>query len=127
MRRCSHQGDSDSERRRLMAKAYVLLQFNLDDPEKFDRYRRGAAPTVVANGGKMLVAAGNTDVREGSLPASLVSIVEFPSREAAEAWYASPEYEAVHHLREEATSAASLVFLDGFEIPAGAAKQSTGQ
>jgi uncharacterized protein (DUF1330 family) len=105
-----------------MPKAYVLLQFNVEDQEMFGRYRQGAAPTIMSNGGKVLVAANRTDVREGALPASLVTIIEFPSREAAEAWYASPEYAVVHHLREDATSAGSLVFLDGFEIPAGAGK-----
>ncbi len=98
-----------------MPKAYVLLQFNVDDPETFARYRQGAAPTILAHGGKVLVAAAKTDTREGALPAALTTIIEFPSREIAEAWYASPEYAAVHHLREEATSAGSLAFLDGFE------------
>lgn len=99
-----------------MPKAYVLLQFNVDNPETFGRYRQGAAPTILAHGGKVLVAAANTDTREGASPASLVTIIEFPSREVAETWYASPGYEAVHHLREDATSAGSLSFLDGFEV-----------
>ncbi len=105
-----------------MPKAYVLLQFNVNDPETFGRYRQGAAPTILAHGGKVLVAASKADTREGALPASLVTIIEFPSKEIAEGWYASPEYEAVHHFRKDATSAGSLVFLDGFEIPPGAGK-----
>ena len=105
-----------------MPKAYVLLQFNVDDQETFGLYRQGAAPTILSNGGKVLVAAAKGDVREGALAASLVTIIEFPGREAAEAWYASPEYAAVHHLREDATSAGSLTILDGFEIPAGAGR-----
>jgi uncharacterized protein (DUF1330 family) len=107
-----------------MRKAYVLLQFNVNDPETFGRYRQGAAPTIISNGGKVLVAAGNADVREGALPANLVTIIEFPSRQAAETWYASTEYAAVHHLRTDATTAGSLVFLDGFEIPAAAVKEN---
>ncbi len=108
-----------------MPRAYVLLQSNVTDQETFGKYRLGAKPTILSNGGKVLVAAGNTDVREGALPANLITIIEFPSREAAETWYASPEYGAVHHLREDATSAGSLVFLDGFEIPAGAGKEDS--
>lgn len=107
-----------------MPKAYVLLQFNIDDPESFGRYRQGAAPTIVANGGRVLVAANKADLREGVIPAGLVTIIEFPSREAAEAWYASSEYEAVHHLRTDATSAGSLAFLDGFVPPTGAGQQN---
>lgn len=101
-----------------MSKAYVLLQFNLSDPERFGLYRQNAAPTILANGGKVLVAAAETDTREGALPARRVTILEFPSREAAQAWYGSPQYAAFKHLRHEATSEASLVFLDGFEPPA---------
>jgi uncharacterized protein (DUF1330 family) len=105
-----------------MSKAYVLFQFNMSDPEKFDLYIQNAAPTVLANGGKVLVAAADADVREGTLPSHRVSIIEFSSRTAADAWYASSEYAAFMHLRHEATSAASLEFLDGFELPAGPSK-----
>jgi uncharacterized protein (DUF1330 family) len=103
-----------------MPKAYVLLQFNVDDQETFGQYRKAAAPIIHSHGGKVLVAAANMDLREGALPARLATIIEFPSLEAAHTWYASPEYEAVHHLRTDATSAGSLVFLEGFELPAGA-------
>jgi uncharacterized protein (DUF1330 family) len=92
-------------------KAYALLQFNVDDVDKFNQYRQGAAPTILSNGGKVLVAANSADVREGALPAKLVTVLEFSSREAAETWYASPEYAAIKHLRHEAASAGSLVFL----------------
>jgi uncharacterized protein (DUF1330 family) len=105
-----------------MPKAYVLLQFNLNDPEKFGLYRQNAARTIQAHGGKALVAAAEASVREGALPAQRVTVLEFPSREAAETWYASSEYAAFKHLRHEATSAGSLVFLDGFEPPAATGK-----
>jgi len=101
-----------------MPNAYVLLQFNLDAPEKFIGYRQHAAPTIQSHGGKVLVAAANADVREGALPARQVTVIEFPSRAAAEAWYASSEYSDFKHLRHEATSSGSLAFLDGFVPPA---------
>ncbi len=100
-----------------MPKAYVLLQFNLTDPEKFALYRQNAAATILTHGGKALVAAAEPDVREGTLPVRRVTILEFPSRDAVESWYASPEYAAFKHLRHEASSEASFVFLDGFEPP----------
>jgi len=98
-----------------MSKAYMLFQFNMSDPEKFGTYIQNAGPTVLANGGKVLVAAADAAVREGAHPVQRVTIIEFPSRAAAEVWYASSEYVALKHLRHESTSAASLVFLDGFE------------
>lgn len=107
---------------RVMSKAYVLFQFNMSDPEKFGLYIQNAASTVLANGGKVLVAAADGDAREGTLSVDRVTIIEFPSRAAAETWYSSSEYAAFKHLRHEATSEASLVFLDGFEHPAGSSK-----
>ena len=100
-----------------MPKAYVLLQFSINDVEKFGRYRQGAAPTILSHGGRVLVAANSPDTREGALPATLVTIVEFPSREAAEAWYGSSEYSSVKHLRHEAAPDGSLALLDGFVPP----------
>lgn len=101
-----------------MPKAYLLLQFTVNDPEKFGLYRQAAAPLMMAHGGKALVAAGNPDIREGAFSAKLVTIIEFPSKADAEAWYTSPEYAAVKHLRHEAAATESLVFLDGFTPPA---------
>lgn len=48
-----------------MSKAFVLFQFNMSDPEKFGLYIQNAAPTVLANGGSVLVAAADADVQEG--------------------------------------------------------------
>jgi uncharacterized protein (DUF1330 family) len=99
-----------------MTKAYVLLQFIVSDAETFGRYRQSASPMVLANGGKVLVGGSKADVREGHLSSEAVTILEFPSKEAAEAWYASPEYQAVKHLRTDSTSG-SLAFLEGFTPP----------
>ena len=96
-----------------MPKAYVLLQFNVSDPEMFGRYRQSASPVVLGSGGKVLVGGSKADVREGQLPTEAFTILEFASKEAAETWYTSPEYQAVKHLRTDSTSG-SLAFLDGF-------------
>ena len=100
-----------------MAKAYALFQSNLQDGEKFGRYVPPAVASVMAHGGKLLVAAENSDIREGALSTGRTAIIEFPSREAAVRWYECAEYQAVIHLRHEATTDGSCVILDGFEPP----------
>ncbi len=100
-----------------MPKCYVLYQFNVTDPETFARYRISAAQFVRAHGGNVLVGGTTPDVQEGSLPANLATILEFPSKEAAEGWYNSPEYSAIKHFRTESTSSGSLAFLEGFVPP----------
>ncbi len=107
-----------------MPNVYALFQFTIDDADGFRRYTQAAAPVVAAHGGRVVVASANTDVREGDLSGGFTTIVEFPSREAAEAWYSSAEYQSASILRHQTTSSGSLVIVDEFVRPAapGAAR-----
>lgn len=100
-----------------MPKAYALFQNNLKDPAKFGSYVAAAIGTVFSHGGQVLVGAEDYDSREGTIPTRRTTILEFPSMEAAVTWYESPEYQAVIHLRHEATSDGSCQILDGFVMP----------
>ncbi|WP_055589903.1 DUF1330 domain-containing protein [Peterkaempfera griseoplana] len=60
-------------------------------------YLEQVEATVAPYGGKWL-AQGDVDVIEGAWPGSLV-LMEFPDRAAADAWYNSPEYQAILPLR----------------------------
>ena len=100
-----------------MSKVYALFQFTVDDADGFRQYTKAAAPTVAAYGGRVVAASANTDVREGDLGGRFTTVVEFPSREAAEAWYSSPEYENASVLRHQTTSNGSLVIIDEFVPP----------
>jgi uncharacterized protein (DUF1330 family) len=44
---------------------------------------------------------GNFSALEGDWLRTEVSVIEFPSRQAAEAWYRSPEYQAIVPLRRD--------------------------
>jgi uncharacterized protein (DUF1330 family) len=50
--------------------------------------------------GKWLVLDSLVEVVEGAWPGSVV-LMEFPDMDAAKAWYASPEYQAILHLRTD--------------------------
>jgi uncharacterized protein (DUF1330 family) len=102
-----------------MSKAYVVIQFNLINQELFGKYVRATLPLILASGGQVMVAAENLSPLEGSMPSARTTVIEFPSREAAETWYNSNEYNAVKHLRHEATTNGSLVILDAWKKPAG--------
>jgi uncharacterized protein (DUF1330 family) len=69
-------------------------------------------PTIVAHGGKILVAGPNATTMEGN-PAETTVVLQFPTREALENWYHSPEYQAIIHLRTD-NSEGFLVFADEF-------------
>jgi uncharacterized protein (DUF1330 family) len=100
-----------------MPNVYAIFQFKVDDVDGFRQYTQSAAPVVAAHGGRVVVASANTDVREGDLGGGFTTIVVFPSREAAEAWYSSNEYQSASALRHQTTSDGSLVIIDEFVRP----------
>ena len=100
-----------------MSKVYALIQFNLTNQARFVEYATRAFPTIVAHGGRLLATSENQVPIEGTLPTSRSTLIEFPSKDAATAWYESAEYQAVTHLRHEATEGGSFVWLDEAVLP----------
>jgi uncharacterized protein (DUF1330 family) len=93
-------------------KAYCIVFERIHDPEAFAEYRRLVMPTLEAYGGRFLVRGGSFAVLEGDLPYERIVILEFPSRQAADEWYASPEYQGILPMRVRATTSQFTV-VDG--------------
>lgn len=85
-----------------MAKAYMIANLTVTDPERYATYRAGVAPVVEQYGGRFLVRGGAIHKLEGSLELDRFVILEFPSVDAAKQFYASPEYAPLLKLREQA-------------------------
>ncbi|MFC5346184.1 DUF1330 domain-containing protein [Brevundimonas staleyi] len=96
-----------------MPLAYEVHEVLVSDPEAYAEYARLAAPTVAAHGGRYIVRGGNGVAIAGDAPAARVVILEFPDRETAVAWRASPEYQAALKIRE-AASTSRVYLVDGF-------------
>jgi len=86
-------------------------------------YLEQVEATVAPYGGKWL-AQGPVEVVEGAWPGSLV-LMEFPTRDAVNAWYQSPGYQAIAPLRIR-NAISDLVLIDslpgGFTIKGFAAE-----
>jgi uncharacterized protein (DUF1330 family) len=92
--------------------AYVIVSVDITDPEGYQSYLPGAGAAVQAHGGQLLSADPETAVLEG--PARHMTVVlEFPDKAAAEAWYSSPEYQGVVHLRHQSADGTAVI-ADGF-------------
>jgi uncharacterized protein (DUF1330 family) len=80
--------------------AYVIVDLEVIDPEKYERYTTMAPATVQKYGGRYLAHGGRVEKLEGDwIPKGLV-ILEFPSMEQAKAWSGSIDYapaKALHH------------------------------
>jgi uncharacterized protein (DUF1330 family) len=100
--------------------AYVVAQMAVHDLDMYRQYAVAVMPTVGPFGGR-LVAANDVQAVEGSPEVPRAVIGEFPTMEQARAWYDSPEYQAVKHLRTNSTTSVGFV-VEGLAMPEQAHK-----
>lgn len=89
--------------------AFVIASINVTDPEKYKNYMALSPGAIAAAGGRFVVRGGNPKIMEGDWPRPRVVVVEFPSREAAEAFYNSPLYVAARAERDGAAEFSMIV------------------
>ena len=81
-------------------KSYVIFYVEeVSDPSALKAYQAAAHPTLAEHGGKVIVAYGQQEMVEGSAIKGVVEI-EFPSYDAARAWYHSDGYQQAKKLRD---------------------------
>jgi uncharacterized protein (DUF1330 family) len=93
-------------------KAYVIALETVHDEAMFGEYRKQVAATLTAFEGRFVARGGKFTVLEGAWQHPRTVIIEFPSREAAEGWYKSVDYQQIIGLRHD-SSKGNLVILDG--------------
>ncbi len=87
-----------------MTKAYVINQVVVHDPVRYAEYAGLGRAAMVRHGGRILAAGGTVETLEGEPIPSRVVVIEFPDREAALAYYHSPEYQAARLVRDDAAT-----------------------
>jgi uncharacterized protein (DUF1330 family) len=98
--------------------AYVVSRVALKPGGALETYRRLAAASIERHGGSYLVRGGEQEVLEGDWAPGTV-IVQFPSMDAARAWYASDDYAEALKFRDQALSR-DLILVAGTEAPSEA-------
>ena len=58
--------------------AYVIVNVDVHDADRYEDYKQLAGPTVGAFGGKYIVRGGPAEVLEGDWEPKRVVVVEFP-------------------------------------------------
>jgi uncharacterized protein (DUF1330 family) len=92
--------------------AYVFAEVEILNPEGYKEYSKVVPGTIAQYGGKFLHRGGNVQLLEGEWPQRRRVLIEFPSTEAARAWFDSPEYEKPKAMRR-ANSNGRLILLEG--------------
>ncbi|MBI3596582.1 MAG: DUF1330 domain-containing protein [Nitrospirae bacterium] len=81
---------------------YLIANYTIRDPQKYQEYVQAAVPLLGQYGGKMLVGDLNPKNLEGN-PRQFIIVVEFESVDAAQRFYTSSEYTKTKHLRVSST------------------------
>ncbi len=92
--------------------AYVVVDIEVQDPVRYDDYKKLAPPAVAAYGGKYIARGGKTETLEGNWAPKRLVILEFPTLEQAKKWLNSPEYRAARELRHQ-TAKTQMVVIEG--------------
>jgi uncharacterized protein (DUF1330 family) len=96
--------------------AYLIAIVNVHDAERFREYRERVTGLIEQHGGRYLVRGGRMEVLEGDWSPPRVAIIEFPDREAAQAFYDDPAYEPLRSLRQAVTTS-DLLLVEGVTDP----------
>jgi len=78
----------------------AVVSLRITNPESLESYRGKAADALARHGGTVVEASRELTVLEGHpvVPDAL-AIVQFPDRDAAQAWIGDPELADIHALR----------------------------
>ena len=94
--------------------AYLIVRATVHDMAQYRQYMQHTPAILEKYGGEFLVRGGDKVVLEGPDSPERVVIIRFPSMQAAQAMYNSPEYQAAIKLREGAAQA-SFIVMEGIE------------
>lgn len=89
--------------------AYVIVDITIHDAVRYEEYKKLAAPTVAAYGGRYIVRGGAAERLEGDRAPGRIVVLEFPSLERAKQWWDSAEYTPARALRHESASTQMIV------------------
>lgn len=98
----------------------IILAFvtiSEDAPEALAEYFKVTDPLLQRAGARIIKRFAVNDVVVGSPPAKTVVMVEYPSREAVDSVFQSPEYVAVTPTRDQAFSTYSITVVDDLSAP----------
>ena len=94
-------------------RGYLIANIKVTDPEAFERYRAAVPPVIARHGGRYLVRGGAIDRLENAGGFNRVVVLEFPSLEAARAFYHSADYAPLSKLRGDSTES-QVVLVEGY-------------
>jgi uncharacterized protein (DUF1330 family) len=92
--------------------AYVVVEIEIKDAARYERYKHLAPPSIAKYGGKYLSRGGATTALEGAWTPKRFVILEFADADIARRWWDSPEYAEAKALRQSCAET-QMLLVDG--------------
>jgi uncharacterized protein (DUF1330 family) len=93
-----------------MNAAYLVGHITVKDAEKWRRYRAQVPATLQPWGAEVTFRGKLFTVFSGEHPYDDIVVICFPDKESVTSWYASPAYQALLPLRQQAADMLLLAY-----------------
>jgi uncharacterized protein (DUF1330 family) len=87
---------------------YFVANYTITNQAEYKKYLAAVGPILQAHGAENIVVDRDSELLEGSA-GKVTVVLRFATKEAAIAWYESPEYRAVRHLRIDNTEGVGVI------------------
>ena len=87
---------------------YFVANYTITNPAGYKEYLAAVGPTLEAHGAERIIVDRESELLEGSA-GQVTVVLRFATKSAAEAWYESPEYRAIRHLRTDNTEGIAVI------------------
>ena len=87
---------------------YFIANYTITNQADYKEYLAAVGPILTAHGAENIVIDRDSELLEGSA-GQVTVVLRFATKSAAEAWYQSPEYQAIRHLRTDNTEGIALI------------------
>ena len=87
---------------------YFVANYTITNQVEYKDYLAAVGPVLQAHNAEVLVVDRDSALLEGSA-GKVTVVLRFATQAAASAWYESPEYQAIRHLRLDNTRGIGVI------------------
>ena len=87
---------------------YFVANYTITNQADYRQYLAAVGPTLEAHGAENIVIDRDCELLEGSA-GQVTVVLRFATKSAAQAWYESPEYQAIRHLRTDSAEGIAVI------------------
>lgn len=92
--------------------AYIIVDVKITNPERYEDYKKLTPGSLTPYQGKFIVRGGAAETLEGDWSPGRIVVLEFPTRERANAWWSSDGYAPAKAIRQ-AASITRMILVEG--------------